>query len=244
MRLLGFLGVTLIVASGCKGATNSMAADAAEREIPLVLQERLDALGRGDLEAYSSFLAEDCIFLDDDGQRTDKAATVKHFREQAGHGHSKETEIVVHPYGDAAVATFHQSVIEFDDVLGSTVHSELEITETYVREKGRWLLATQQATPIPWANHPPTTVDPARYDEYAGNYQITPHRIVTVTREGNRLYEKWPNESKVEDVPLSETAFVQKGEASVLTFERDSTGKVVRFVLHLNSDDLVGVKVR
>jgi ketosteroid isomerase-like protein len=242
--LLGFLGVTVMVASGCKGATISMAADAVQLEIPHVLQQRLDALRRGDLDAYSTFLAEDCFFLDDDGQRTDKAAAVKHFREQAGHGQSKETEIVVHPYGDAAVATFHQSVIEIDDVLGSTVHSELEITETYVREKGRWLLAAQQATPIPWANHPPTKVDPARYDEYAGTYQITPHRIVTVTREGNRLYEKWPNESKVEDVPLSEAAFVQKGEASVGTFERDSTGKVVRFVLHLNSDDVVGVKVR
>jgi ketosteroid isomerase-like protein len=242
MRFLGLLGVTVLVASGCKGATTSMAADAVQREIPLVLQQRLDALGRGDLEAYSNFLAEDCTFLDDDGQRTDKAAWVKHFR--AGHGHSKETEIVVHPYGDAAVVTFHQSVIEIDDVLGSTVHSEFEITETYVREKGRWLLAAQQTTPIPWANHPPTKVDPARYDEYAGNYQITPHRIVTVTREGNRLYEKWPNESKVEDVPLSETAFVQKGEASVGTFELDSTGKVVRFVLHLNSDDVVAVKVR
>ena len=34
-----------------------------------------------------------------------------------------------------------------------------------------------------------------------------------------------------------------KGEASVLTFERDSTSKVVRFVLHLNGGDLVGVKV-
>jgi ketosteroid isomerase-like protein len=240
--LLGFLGVTVIVASGCKGATTSTAADAVQQEIPRVLQQRLDALGRRDLEAYSNFLAEDCIFTDDDGQRTDKAATVKHFREHAGHGHSKQTEIVVHPYGDAAVATFHQSVIE--DAFGSTVHSDLEITETYVRVNGRWLLAAQQATPIPWANHPPAKVDPARYDEYAGNYQISPGRIVTVTREGNGLYEKWPNEGKVEDVPLSETAFVQKGEASVLTFERDSAGKVVRFVLHLNSDDQVGVKVR
>jgi ketosteroid isomerase-like protein len=238
--LLGFLGVTVMVASGCKGATTSMAADAVQQEIPHVLQQRLDALGRGDLDAYSKFLTEGYVFVDDDSQRMDKAARVKSLR--AGHGHPRETEIVVHPYGDAAVATYHQSVIE--DAFGSTVHSELEVTETYVREKGRWLLAAQQATPIPWANHPPTKVDPARYDEYVGNYQITPDRIMTVTREGDRLYEKWPNESKVEDVPLSETAFIQKGEASVGTFERDSTGKVVRFVLHLNSDDLVGVKVR
>jgi ketosteroid isomerase-like protein len=243
MRFLALLGVTVMVASGCKGATTSVAAEAVQRDIRHVLQQRLDALGRGDLEAYSAFLAEYFIFVDDDGHRMDKAATVKHFRGQAGHGHSRETEILVHLYGDAAVATYHQSEIE--EALGSSLHGELEITETYVREKGRWLLAARQATPIPWANHPPTKVDPALYDEYAGNYQITPERIVTVLREGNKLYEKWPNdESKVEDVPLSETAFVQRGEASVLTFERDTTGKVVRFVVHLNSDDLVGVKVR
>jgi len=112
------------------------------------------------------------------------------------------------------------------------------------REKGRWLLAAQQGTAIPWANHPPTTVDPARYDEYAGNYRFTPGPIVTVSREGQKLYEKWPNESRVEDVPLSETAFVEKGEQSVGTFERDSTGKVVRLVLHLHNDDLGGVKIR
>jgi ketosteroid isomerase-like protein len=243
MRFLGLLGVAVMVASGCKGETTSVAAEAVQKEIRHVLQQRLDALARGDLKAYSAFLAEHLILVDDNGQRMDKAEVVKHFRGNSGHGQSRETEILVHPYGDAALATYHQS--EIAELSGSTEHDELEITETYVREKGHWLLAARQGTPIPYANHPPAKVDPAVYGEYSGDYQITPTWIESVSRDGNKLYEKGPlDQDKVEDVPLSETAFVTKGDGSVLTFERDATGKVARLVLHLYNDDLVGVKIR
>ena len=42
----------------------------------------------------------------------------------------------------------------------------------------------------------------------------------------------------------SDTAFVERGEPGVVTFERDAAGKVARLVPHLNGDDLVGIKIR
>jgi ketosteroid isomerase-like protein len=242
MRVLGLLGVAVIVASGCRGETAGVSADAVQMEIRQVLQHRMDALERGDVEAYSALFAEHLVYVDDEGKRMDKAALVKEVRGNPVHGRHIQSDVLVHSYGNVAVASYHHSVVG----LGRAgLHGEVEMTETYVKEKGQWVLAAMQETPIPFANHPAAQVNPALYDEYAGDYQIAPDQIVTISREGNKLYEKWSHDqSKVESVPLSQTAFVQRGEAGVLTFERDSTGKVARLVLHLNNDDLVGAKIR
>jgi len=241
MRFCGVLGVLAVIMCPLvsEGAGQAAADAAAQKEIQQVLQLRLDALGRGDLGGYAAFVDARFIGVNDHGDRLDKPGLIKDVRVPPGQRvQSKESDFVVRSYGDAAVVSYKQSIV-------GAFYDELGITETYVRTNGHWLLVARQEIPVPFARHPPSDVDQALYDEYVGDYKITADWIVTISREGSKLYEKGPRDnSKIEDIPVSETTFVQKGETSILTFERDSTGKVVRLVLHFNNHDRVGTKIR
>ena len=87
------------------------------------------------------------------------------------------------------------------------------------------------------------TVDPAVYDKYVGKYEISPTFIMTVTREGNSLVTQATGQNKLEVFPESETTFFPKVIDALLTFEKDSSGKVVALVLRQGGRDQRGKKI-
>jgi CubicO group peptidase (beta-lactamase class C family) len=76
---------------------------------------------------------------------------------------------------------------------------------------------------------PGVEVDPAILDDYAGDYQFGPE-IVTVFRDGDRLWARRPGQPRVELVPESETRFFVPAREAYMTFERDEGGEVNRVV--------------
>ena len=74
-------------------------------------------------------------------------------------------------------------------------------------------------------------VDPAIYDAYAGQYELAPGFILTVTREGDRLMTQATGQEKIEIFPASETEFFPKVVDARITFVRGADGKVDRLVL-------------
>lgn len=69
-------------------------------------------------------------------------------------------------------------------------------------------------------------VDPKLYDIYAGRYDYGGKAILTVTREGDRLFAQLTGQPKLEIFPSSETEFFWKVVNAQITFVKDDDGKV------------------
>ncbi len=79
-------------------------------------------------------------------------------------------------------------------------------------------------------------VDPAVYDSVLGKYDYGQGQaIMTVTREGNRLFAQLTSQPKFEIFPKSETEFFWKVVDAQVTFVKDEKGKVTKAIHHQNS---------
>jgi uncharacterized pyridoxamine 5'-phosphate oxidase family protein len=68
-----------------------------------------------------------------------------------------------------------------------------------------------------------TTVDTGVYDDYVGQYA---YAILTVTREGDRVFAQMTRQPKFEIFPKSETEFFSKVVDGQVEFVKDDEGKV------------------
>ena len=88
------------------------------------------------------------------------------------------------------------------------------------------------------AERPVAKVDPALYSAYAGDYELAPAFILTVTREGDRLMTQATGQQKIEIFPSSETEFFLKVVDARITFVRSPDGAVDQLVLHQGGRDM------
>jgi ketosteroid isomerase-like protein len=227
--------------SGAQGAPQ------VEKEIADVIQQRLHALRQGDARSYATFFAEDCISTSDSGALV-KAADISGEWLQDQHSGitytgSAPKELRVHSYGDIAVANFRLDLDE--DWSGQKLFGSSRLTDVFARRNGRWLLVAHHEVPIPNARRLAVKVDPNSYDAYAGEYQLTPTYIVNVKRDGDRLMDQWPGDpAYVEDVPVSESTFVARGEPGEVIYGKDQAGKVTHFILRTQAGDLIAKKIK
>ena len=70
--------------------------------------------------------------------------------------------------------------------------------------------------------------------KYVGRYQLAPQAIITMTREGGRLFTQLTGQPKFEVFAESDKDFFLKVVDAQLTFETDAAGKAVAVVLHQN----------
>jgi Domain of unknown function (DUF4440)/Domain of unknown function (DUF3471) len=212
-----------------------------EAELRNALRERWDALARGDAVSYGAFLDDDFL-APDNGLVYDKKALVeraKGLKESS----SEPREVSVHGDGHAAVMVYRTT--SRDQVAGAEFTEELRVVETYIKRKGRWLLTARAEIEIPNANRVPAEINPEVLNDYVGEYEIRPGKIVKVTRQGNRLFEQGPDDpTPEEDLPLSSSSFFQRQQPGILTFTRASDGKVNFYVLWLYDSTIAGKKIK
>lgn len=87
-------------------------------------------------------------------------------------------------------------------------------------------------------------VDPAVYDAYVGQYQVTPTFIITVTKENNRLFGQGTAQPRFELFPESGTKFFLKAVRAKITFVKDSKGNVIELIVHSADGEEVGKKIK
>lgn len=88
------------------------------------------------------------------------------------------------------------------------------------------------------------TVDPALLETYVGVYQLAPTFALTITREGGSLFGQGTGQPKLQLFAEAPTEFFLKEVDAQITFEKDSTGKVTRLVLHQGGMNIPGVKTK
>jgi CubicO group peptidase (beta-lactamase class C family) len=90
---------------------------------------------------------------------------------------------------------------------------------------------------------PVATVDPAVYDRYAGKYQLPSGALLTIAREGSKLYAEVTGPGKFELIPESETRFFSDTPEATIAFTV-ANGAVTQLVLNVNGRDRIARRVQ
>jgi len=86
-------------------------------------------------------------------------------------------------------------------------------------------------------------VDPALFDKYAGDYRLGPNFIMTITREGDRLFSQATGQRKFELFPESLAVYFPKLFDARITFETDEHGRATSLVIHQSGRDVMGMRI-
>jgi len=87
-------------------------------------------------------------------------------------------------------------------------------------------------------------VDPKIYSTYAGQYELAPNFILTITAEDGRLMGQATGQAKLELFPESETQFFPTATAVEITFVKDEKGQVIHLILRQGGQDIVAKKIK
>lgn len=87
-------------------------------------------------------------------------------------------------------------------------------------------------------------IDPKILSDYAGQYEIAPNFIVTVTIEGEKLFAQGTGQPKLELQAVSETQFMVARAGANVTFEKDAEGNVISLTLVQNGQTIKGKKIK
>jgi hypothetical protein len=86
-----------------------------------------------------------------------------------------------------------------------------------------------------------------QFDDYVGKYRFGDEGRggeIAVTRQGNRLYERWGSDDAVEILPGKFDTFFTPGIPILERFVRDRRGRVVGIVYTLDDSEVVARRVQ
>ena len=89
-----------------------------------------------------------------------------------------------------------------------------------------------------------TKVDSSGFDAYAGEYQVTPKLVLTITREGDKLFGQLTGQGKLAIEAVSDSQFTMPDVKANISFEKDSEGKVVGLLLSQGSRTVSAKKIK
>lgn len=74
-------------------------------------------------------------------------------------------------------------------------------------------------------------------------YQLNPNFILTISRDGDRLFSQASGQGKVEIFPEGDRDFFLKVVDAQITFETDGHGRAMRLILHQGGLDTPAVRL-
>jgi hypothetical protein len=112
--------------------------------------------------------------------------------------------------------------------------SQGHVSELVQHQYGRDFLRAMRIGDIPAADRT-AAVDPATFDSYAGSYEPpAPRNVVTVTREGDRLFMQETGQAKTEIIPRSAVGYTSAAGSSgpAVVFEPADQGQSPALILY------------
>jgi ketosteroid isomerase-like protein len=171
-------------------AATAVAAPAASPDDAATLraldQALLDAIAPGDRATWDRTLAPDAVYVDEDGHVLDRAAFLESLEPlpKGLSGHIAIADYSVRLHGDTALVV--QKLDEHEDYHGLPLRAGYLITETWLRQDGRWRLALVHAY-VANPDPPAIALPAAALDDYVGRYAGPGGLVYEIRREGPGL---------------------------------------------------------
>jgi hypothetical protein len=102
-------------------------------------------------------------------------------------------------------------------------------------ESAESVIITNRLAAILFDNYTVPTVakiDTSVYGDYAGEYELAPDFLMTISTEDGRLFAQATGQNRFEIYPSSQTEFFLKVVDAQLTFVRNEQGRVDTVILH------------
>lgn len=238
MKRILVIGLFVVAASPFTfGQTNSRGVaqnTKVEQEIRKLEREWFDSYVRGDRAAFDRIVADDVVITYGNGSVGNKSQAIAEIKAPADSSYSLTSDdIQVRVYGETAIVTGR--VTEKGTFNGRSLNSQSRYTDVWVRRNGRWQVVAAQNTRLPQERPAAVipSVTPNIYDAYVGKYELAPGLIVTITRDGNRLFSEVGGQ-RSELVPQSETQFTIPAANMKVAFVRDANGQVTHMIVSDN----------
>jgi len=254
MRLHRFFFCSAVSAAflfaSCKSRQSYAAMDSttAPEYFQQLTQARVDAYVANNREFYDRLLAPDFQILYATSVIRNKQQYMeadKFLPESQGHRGLKSTISDFHAYVDGDTAVITYTVVQHTPFGSQAFDLPLVHLDTYTRHSGEWKLFSIAVADLPsWPDV--ANINPKRYAEYAGTYQITPDAIVAVTNENGHLFGQLSLQNKSEWFPENETTFFDKngGANERMVFERGPGGKIVACVFRSHGQKIRATKIK
>jgi len=89
-----------------------------------------------------------------------------------------------------------------------------------------------------------TKIDSSGFDAYVGDYQVTPALILTISKDGDKLFGQLTGQGKLAVEPVSDTRFTIPEVKANISFEKDPAGKVVGLLLSQGTRTVNAKKIK
>src|SRR5262245_31971898 len=149
-------------------------------------QALLDAVALGDRAVWERTLSADAIYVDENGKVMTRAELLKELGPlPAGvSGNIAIVDYSVRVAGDTAMVIHRDD--EKENFHGQQLTAQYLTTETWVRQKGEWLLAMVHVYSV--NRDPPSVKIPdSQLDEYVGRYSAAKDLFFVIRRDGDQL---------------------------------------------------------
>jgi hypothetical protein len=204
-------------------------------------QELMDSVASGTKGPWEKYFAADCLFFDEKGRNMDKKALLADLQPLPS-GYSG-TIRVVNPQSlilaDTAILSYDMN--ESETIFGQTVTARYHETDTWMLRNGTWQIVAGQVLRY-YEDPAPGRAYPAKYKNYAGDYELAPGKTLAISIEENRLYSQKAGQKKIELIPEAPDLFFKKGQEGRQLFRRDESGKVDALIDRRNNEDLLWKK--
>ena len=111
------------------------------------------------------------------------------------------------------------------------------------KSEGQWKIVN-----VLWLNYvkerKEVTLNPKILSLYAGEYELKPGFILTVTAEKDQLFTQATGQARIPIYPSSETEFFLKIVEAQISFVKNEEGKVTHLILHQGGADLPAKKIK
>jgi hypothetical protein len=202
-------------------------------------QALLDAIAPGDRKVWEAALAEDAVYVDENGVTMDRAEFMKQL-DPLPSGASGSLHIASY---SARVSGDLATVIHTDDedenYHGQKLKAHYLMTETWRREAGEWKLHMVHAYAI--LKDPPAVTLPAKdLEEYAGHYSGGADLEYVIQWDGKQLLGGRAGRSLTPlQVEVRDVLFVAGQPRTRKIFQRNAKGAVTGFADRREGEDLM-----
>jgi len=208
-----------------------------EQELVRRTQELYDAVAVGNQAPWKQYFADDCIFSDEKGRTMDKNKLVADITPlPTGYsGVIKLERVQSRLYEDVAVLSYDAN--EKETSFGQKLSARYHITDTWLRRDGSWQIVASQAHRY-YEDPALGRVDPKKFADFIGIYELAPDQTRTVLSEGDSLFVE---RNGKKDQLLAETSdlFFRRGIEGRILFRYDKDGKVDALIDRRNNEDVV-----
>ncbi len=243
-RLLLLIAPVFSAALACRAPGDLSAGASSPRDSPtrlppdsvfrLLVLVRLQAFGRGDSAAYARLLADDVVHINDYGMRRSRVALLAHVAANNG-GAVRYDVSALHARLVGTAAVVDCEVRDYHRVGSREIRNTARELDVFREEAGEWKLLAHAETPE-LTSPAALDVGAASLQDYVGVYEWWPGFRETYTAVRGQLFVQASGDSTA--VPLraaAPDAFFVPGDASIILFARDASGRVRSILVH--SDD-------